>query len=58
MTVEFTLDRVEFVALNGGPHFKFSEAISFAVNCETQEEVDHFWENFPPMADQPGGAAG
>src|SRR5882724_1688013 len=44
MTVEFTLDRVEFVALNGGPQFKFTEAISFAVNCETQEEVDYFWE--------------
>jgi len=44
MTVEFTLDRVEFVALNGGPQFKFSEAISFSVNCETQEEIDYFWE--------------
>src|SRR5213596_3038683 len=44
MTVEFTLDRVEFVALNGGPQFKFTEAISFAVNCETQDEVDYFWE--------------
>jgi predicted 3-demethylubiquinone-9 3-methyltransferase (glyoxalase superfamily) len=43
MTVEFTLDRVEFVALNGGPQFKFSEAISFSVNCETQEEIDYFW---------------
>src|SRR6267154_2967760 len=43
MTVEFTLDRVEFVALNGGPQFRFTEAISFAVNCETQEEVDYFW---------------
>lgn len=44
MTVEFTLDRVEFVALNGGPQFEFTEAISFAVNCETQDEVDYFWE--------------
>ena len=42
MTVEFTLDRVEFVALNGGPQFKFTEAISFAVNCETQDEVAYF----------------
>ena len=58
MIVEFTLDRVEFVALNGGPQFKFTEAISFAVNCETQDEIDYFWENFPPMADRPGGAAG
>lgn len=43
MTVEFTLDGQEFVALNGGPYFKFTEAISLVVNCETQEEVDHFW---------------
>jgi len=44
MTVDFTLDGQEFVALNGGPHFKFTEAVSFVVNCETQEEVDKFWE--------------
>ncbi|PYI72391.1 MAG: hypothetical protein DMF02_03780 [Verrucomicrobia bacterium] len=44
MTVEFTLDRVDFVALNGGPQFKFTEAISFNVNCETQDEIDYFWE--------------
>jgi predicted 3-demethylubiquinone-9 3-methyltransferase (glyoxalase superfamily) len=44
MTVEFKLDGVDFVALNGGPMFKFTEAISFSVNCETQEEIDYFWE--------------
>ena len=44
MTVAFELNGQEFVALNGGPLFKFTEAISFVVNCETQEEVDHFWE--------------
>jgi predicted 3-demethylubiquinone-9 3-methyltransferase (glyoxalase superfamily) len=44
MTVAFRLDGQEFVALNGGPNFKFNEAISFVVNCETQEEVDEFWE--------------
>ncbi len=44
MTVEFQLEGQEFVALNGGPHFKFTEAISFVVNCATQEEVDYFWE--------------
>ena len=44
MTVAFELDGQEFVALNGGPLFRFTEAISFVVNCETQEEVDHFWE--------------
>jgi len=43
MTVSFELDGQEFTALNGGPEFKFSEAISFQVNCETQEEVDEFW---------------
>ena len=44
MTAKFQLDAQEFVALNGGPHFKFTEAISFVVNCETQEEVDEYWE--------------
>jgi len=42
MTATFQLDGQEFVALNGGPQFTFSEAISFVVNCETQEEVDEF----------------
>ncbi len=54
MTVEFTLDRVDFVALNGGPQFKFTEAISFSVNCETQDEIDYFWEKL--SAD--GGSTG
>jgi len=45
MTVAFELDGQPFTALNGGPHFKFTEAISLVVNCETQEEVDHFWKN-------------
>ena len=44
MTVEFTVDGVEFVALNGGPMYKFTEAVSFNVNCETQDEIDYFWE--------------
>lgn len=44
MTVAFQLEGQDFVALNGGPHFKFTEAISFVVNCETQEEIDYFWE--------------
>ena len=54
MTVEFTLDRVDFVALNGGPQFKFTEAISFSINCETQDEIDYFWEKL--SAD--GGSTG
>ena len=44
MIVSFQLAGQEFTALNGGPRFKFTEAISFVVNCETQEEIDHFWE--------------
>jgi predicted 3-demethylubiquinone-9 3-methyltransferase (glyoxalase superfamily) len=43
MTVSFELDGQEFIALNGGPQFKFTEAISLVVNCETQKEVDEFW---------------
>lgn len=44
MTVNFILDGQEFVALNGGPQFPFTEAVSFMVNCESQEEVDYYWE--------------
>ena len=44
MTVTFQLDGHEFIALNGGPHFKFTEAISFSVDCKTQKEVDDYWE--------------
>ena len=44
MTVEFTLDGQKFVALNGGPVFKFNESISFVVNCTTQAEVDRYWK--------------
>jgi predicted 3-demethylubiquinone-9 3-methyltransferase (glyoxalase superfamily) len=44
MTVTFELEGQKFIALNGGPQFKFTEAISFFVNCETQEEVDYYWE--------------
>jgi predicted 3-demethylubiquinone-9 3-methyltransferase (glyoxalase superfamily) len=43
MTVDFELDGQPFTALNGGPLFKFTEAVSFVVNCRTQEEVDHYW---------------
>ena len=44
MTVAFQLDGQDFIALNGGPHFKFTEAISFSVDCKTQQEVDAYWE--------------
>jgi predicted 3-demethylubiquinone-9 3-methyltransferase (glyoxalase superfamily) len=43
MTVEFEIEGQTFVALNGGPHFKFSEAVSFQVLCDTQDEIDFFW---------------
>jgi predicted 3-demethylubiquinone-9 3-methyltransferase (glyoxalase superfamily) len=43
MTVSFELDGQQFVALNGGPEYKFSPAISFSIDCKTQQEVDHFW---------------
>ncbi|CAN5589070.1 VOC family protein [soil metagenome] len=43
MTIAFELDGQQFVALNGGPNFKFNEAVSFVVNCDTQEEIDHYW---------------
>jgi predicted 3-demethylubiquinone-9 3-methyltransferase (glyoxalase superfamily) len=44
MTVEFELNGQRFLGLNGGPRFKFTEAISFVVNCDTQEELDRFWD--------------
>jgi len=44
MTVVFELDGQQFIALNGGPHFKFNEAISFSVDCKMQQEVDEYWE--------------
>ena len=44
MTVTFELEGQEFIALNGGPHFTFSPAISFIVNCKTQDELDELWE--------------
>lgn len=58
MTVEFELEGMDFVALNGGvvPGFNFSPAISFVINCETQEEIDHLWEKLSadPTAEQCG----
>ena len=52
MTASFSLDGQEFVALNGGPQFKFTPAISFVVNCETQAEVDEFWEKLSQGGEQ------
>jgi predicted 3-demethylubiquinone-9 3-methyltransferase (glyoxalase superfamily) len=52
MTVTFQLDGQEFVALNGGPQFQFSEVISFVVNCESQTEVDYYWEKLSEGGDE------
>jgi predicted 3-demethylubiquinone-9 3-methyltransferase (glyoxalase superfamily) len=52
MTVAFELDGQAFTALNGGPAFQFNEAISFQVGCETQEEVDYFWEKLSAGGDE------
>ena len=52
MTVTFQLEGQEFIALNGGPHFKFTEAISFLVNCETQAEIDRLWEKLSQGGEQ------
>ncbi|UKJ06111.1 VOC family protein [Solitalea lacus] len=43
LTVSFTLEDQEFVALNGGPQFKFTEAVSFVINCDSQDEIDYYW---------------
>ena len=44
MTVEFKLEGQDYVALNGGPHFKFTEAVSLVINCKDQKEVDYYWD--------------
>ncbi len=51
MTVEFELEGQEFVALNGGPQFKFTEAVSLVVNCDSQAEVDYYWEKLTEAGD-------
>jgi predicted 3-demethylubiquinone-9 3-methyltransferase (glyoxalase superfamily) len=52
MTASFKIEGQEFTALNGGPHFKFSEAISFVISCETQEEVDYYWAKLSAGGDE------
>lgn len=53
MTISFQLEGQEFIALNGGPHFKFTEAISLMVNCQSQEEVDVLWDKLTAGGGQP-----
>jgi predicted 3-demethylubiquinone-9 3-methyltransferase (glyoxalase superfamily) len=52
MTVQFVLDGQEFIALNGGPEFKFTEAVSFSVSCESQAEVDEYWDKLSAGGEQ------
>jgi predicted 3-demethylubiquinone-9 3-methyltransferase (glyoxalase superfamily) len=54
MTVAFLLDGQEFVGLNGGPHFSFSEAVSLVVNCADQAEIDYYWEKLPSGGGEEG----
>ena len=54
MVAEFEIEGQEFTALNGGPQFKFTEAISLVINCDSQEEVDYFWEKLTTGGGQPG----
>jgi predicted 3-demethylubiquinone-9 3-methyltransferase (glyoxalase superfamily) len=57
LTVEFELDGQRFLALNGGPEFKFNEAVSIMINCETQQEIDYYWgklSNGDPKSEQCG----
>jgi predicted 3-demethylubiquinone-9 3-methyltransferase (glyoxalase superfamily) len=56
MTVEFQIEGQKFIALNGGPQFKFTEAVSFSVDCKTQEEVDELWEKLTDSGEE--GACG
>ena len=58
MTVSFELNGQEFTALNGGPQFKFTEAISLVINCDTQEEIDYYWEKLSAAAGRKWNADG
>ena len=58
LTMTFTLQDEEFVALNGGPHFKFTEAVSFMVKCRDQAEVDKYWNALTAEGGQDRSAAG
>jgi predicted 3-demethylubiquinone-9 3-methyltransferase (glyoxalase superfamily) len=58
MVASFELDGQSFIALNGGPEFKFNEAISFQVSCKDQEEVDHYWNKLSEGGDQAAQVCG
>lgn len=58
MTVEFEIEGQTFIALNGGPVFKFNEAVSFLVNCDTQEEIDYYWRKLSDGGDEKAQVCG
>lgn len=58
MTIDFQLEGMEFVALNGGPAFQFNEAISLIINCESQEEVDYYWNRLTEGGDEKAQVCG
>jgi predicted 3-demethylubiquinone-9 3-methyltransferase (glyoxalase superfamily) len=58
LTIEFQLDGQDFMALNGGPVFKFNEAVSLLIHCETQEEIDHYWNKLTEGGDEKAQACG
>lgn len=51
LTIQFTIEGQNFLALNGGPVFKFNEAVSFIIYCDTQEEIDYYWDKLTPGGD-------
>lgn len=54
LTAAFEIDGIRFVGLNGGPHFKFNEAVSFSIDCKSQDEVDYYWEKLTADGGAPG----
>lgn len=58
MTVEFQLEGQKYVALNGGPQYKFTEAISFIVHCDSQEEIDYYWDKLSRGGDKKAQVCG
>ena len=58
LTIEFQLDGQDFMALNGGPAFKFNEAVSLVVHCETQKEIDYYWDKLSKDGDERAQACG
>ena len=53
LTATFEIEGVSFIALNGGPHFKFNEAISLSIDCQSQDEVDYYWDRLTADGGQP-----